>query len=71
MEKQPTSTLLTIRDNLLSGLDKVAEHMDNGTADVANEKKKENSPKQMGVLTLMLLTKVNGILDERGVAPKW
>jgi hypothetical protein len=70
MEAAKTETLLVIRDNLLKGLDKVAEHMDNGTLDVSPGPKM-NPPRASGELTLMLLAKINTILDERGVAPKW
>jgi hypothetical protein len=65
-----TDALLVIRDNLLKGLDKVAEHLENGTLDVSPGEK-QNPPRAGGELTLMLLTVVNSILDERGVAPKW
>lgn len=70
-QKASTETLLIIRDNMLKGLDKVAEHIEAGTLDVGNPEKKENPPRAGGQLTLMLLTVVNSILDERGVAPKW
>jgi hypothetical protein len=65
-----TENLLVIRDNLLSGLDKVAEHVDAGTLDVAPGPK-VNPPRGAGTLTLLLLMRVNEILDTRGVAPKW
>lgn len=65
-----TEHLLVIRENLLKGLDKVAEHVDNGTLDVSPGPK-VNPPRAGGTLTLLLLTIVNSILDERGVAPKW
>lgn len=71
LEAAPTENLLIIRENLLKGLDKVAEHIENGTLDVGNPEKKENPPRVGGQLVLMLLAKVNEILDRRGVAPKW
>jgi hypothetical protein len=70
LKNASTETLLVIRDNLLKGLDKVAEHLENGTLDVSPGEK-QNPPRAGGQLTLMLLTVVNSILDERGVAPKW
>lgn len=69
-KKASTETLLVIRDNMLEGLDKVAEHIEAGTLDVSPGEK-QNPPRAGGELTLMLLTVVNSILDERGVAPKW
>jgi hypothetical protein len=69
-EATTTENLMVIRDNLLKGLDKVAEHLDNGTLDVSPGEK-QNPPRAGGQLTLMLLAKVNTILDKRGVAPKW
>lgn len=71
LERQSTENLLIIRENLLKGLDKVAEHLDNGTLHIGNPEKKENPPFAGGQLTLLLLCKVNEILDKRGVAPKW
>jgi hypothetical protein len=71
LESAKTENLLVIRDNLLKGLDKVAEHLNNGTLDVGDPAKKVNPPRAGGELTLLLLAKVNEILDKRGVAPKW
>lgn len=70
LTRAKTEHLLVIRDNLLKGLDKVAEHLDNGTLDVSPGEK-QNPPREGGTLTLMLLAKVNEILDKRGIAPKW
>jgi hypothetical protein len=70
LTRAKTEHLLVIRDNLLKGLDKVAEHLDNGTLDVSPGEK-QNPPRAGGELTLLLLAKVNEILDKRGVAPKW
>lgn len=66
-----TENLLSIRENLLKGLDKVAEHVQNGTLDVGDPEKKINPPRAGGELTLMLLTRVNNELHERGIDPKW
>ena len=71
LEKTSTENLVKIRENLLKGLDKVVEHMDNGTLDAGDTKNKVNPPRAGGQLTLMLLGRVNEILDSRGVAPKW
>lgn len=70
LEKASTKSLVALRDNLLKGLDKVAEHVDNGTLDVSPGPK-VNPPRAGGQLTLMLLGTINDILDKRGVAPKW
>lgn len=69
-KKASTETLLIVRDNMLKGLEKVAEHIEAGTLDVSPGEK-QNPPRAGGELTLLLLTVVNSILDERGVAPKW
>lgn len=71
LTRAKTEHLLVIRDNLLKGLDKVAEHIENGTLDVGDPEKKVNPPRAGGQLTLMLLARVNEILDKRGVEPKW
>jgi hypothetical protein len=71
LTRAKTEHLLVIRDNLLKGLDKVAEHIENGTLDVGDPANKVNPPRAGGELTLMLLARVNEILDKRGVAPKW
>lgn len=66
-----TENLLHHRENLLKGLDKVVEHMDNGTLDIGDVDKKVNPPRAGGQLTLMLLARVNEELDKRGIDPKW
>lgn len=66
-----TENLLSIRENLLKGLDKVAEHIENGTLDVGDPEKKINPPRAGGELTLMLLVRVNEELDKRGIDPQW
>ena len=71
MEQASTENLLHIRENLLKGLDKVAEHIENGTIDVGDPEKKINPPRAAGQLILLLLVKINAILDERGIDPKW
>lgn len=70
LAKRDTDVLLIIRDNLISGLDKVVEHMDNGTMDVLMSEK-GSTPRQSGAFTLMLLAQVNEILSERGIDQKW
>ena len=70
LSRAKTEHLLVLRDNLLKGLEKVAEHIDAGTLDVSPGEK-QNPPRSGGQLTLLLLITVNEILDKRGVAPKW
>lgn len=69
--EKSTETLLILRENMLKGLDKVVEHIENGTLDVGDPETKTNPPRAGGQLTLMLLGEVNRILDERGIDPKW
>lgn len=65
-----TDTLLAIRENLLKGIDSVAEHLDNGTIDTQT-KEGAATPREAGALTLMLLVKINEILLSRGLEQKW
>ncbi len=59
-----TSDLLAIRNNLLGGLDRVAEHIDAGTLhDVPAGK--SSSPAQAGQITLILLRAVDAELSTR------
>jgi len=60
----PTDVLLTIRENLLKGLDRVAEHITAGTLDVIPAGK-SSPPAQSGQLTLVLLSAVDAELTTR------
>lgn len=57
--------LLVIRNNLLDGLSRVAEHLEAGTFDVVGERGKA-PPSQSGWLTLVLLGAVNERLEALG-----
>lgn len=63
-EQVATSTLLAIRDNLLAGLDKVAETLADGTFDTVGEKGSA-PPSQSGQTTLALLAGVEAELLSR------
>lgn len=65
VEAASDETLLVLRDNLLTGLSRVAEHLEAGTFDVVGEKGKA-PPSQSGSLTLVLLVAVNNALVARG-----
>ncbi len=65
---QATETLLTVRANLLKGLDLVAAHMDAGTLDISLEEK-ACPPRGGGNLSLGLLRAVDAELSARGFAP--
>jgi hypothetical protein len=65
---QATETLLTVRANLLKGLDLVAAHMDAGTLDISLEEK-TCPPRGGGNLSLGLLRAVDAELSTRGFAP--
>lgn len=60
-----SETLLVIRDNLLAGLDRVAEARRDGTYDTPGPKG-EAPPRESGCLTLALLGVVNATLVGRG-----
>jgi hypothetical protein len=62
-EKYPTGILLGLRENLLQGLERVAETIENGTFHTIGEK--GSSPAQSGQLTLGLLRAVQETLDTR------
>lgn len=59
-----TAVLLAIRDNLLTGLDRVAASLDDGTFDVCGPKGAA-PPAQSGLLTLGLLDGVDRELAKR------
>lgn len=60
---ETTSTLLTIRGNLISGLDRVTEHTTAGT--LYDVSAKGSSPAQGGWVVLMLLRTVDTELAHR------
>jgi hypothetical protein len=60
----PTSTLLIVRENLLRGLDVIADHLDAGTFDV-QPKPGACPPSQAGQLTLTLLNGIDAELARR------
>jgi hypothetical protein len=62
-EKYPTDILLTVRDNLLAGLERVSETIDDGT--FLQIGAKGSSPAQSGYLTASLLVAVTDTLDNR------
>lgn len=57
-------TLRIIRGNLLKGLDKVTEHLDNGTLHVVGNKR-ASSPAEAGRITLGLLGQIDKELRKR------
>jgi len=63
-ENTPTPILLGLRLNLLEGLDRVAESIEDGT--FLQIGAKGSSPAQSGQLTLGLLCAVTETLDNRG-----
>lgn len=63
-ESTSTEVLEIIRDNLLSGLDKVAATIEAGTFHVVGEKGKA-PPSQAGQMTLSLLVAVDAELKAR------
>lgn len=58
-------TLLQVRQNLLDGLDRVAESIDNGTLDRVG-RGGQAPPRESGGLTLTLLRAVEDELELRG-----
>lgn len=63
-ETYPTAVLLAVEQNLLRGLDRVAESLDDGTFDLVREKGSV-PPSQGGHLTLGLLRAVRAELARR------
>lgn len=57
-------TLLAIRQNLLKGLDKVAEHVDKGTLRVIAAGR-ASSPGEAGRISLGMLTRLDEELADR------
>lgn len=65
IESAGAETLLVIRDNLLTGLDRVATALEAGTFNVVGGKGKA-PPRESGTLTLILLAAVDARLRELG-----
>jgi hypothetical protein len=65
-EQTSTATLERIRDNLLAGLEEVAESLDDGTFQTCGEKGSA-PPAQSGLMTLALLVGVVDVLAQRDV----
>lgn len=63
-EHASTETLTVVRDNLLGGLERVAEALADGTFTTVSGHG-EAPPSQSGQTTLMLLTGVQAELDRR------
>lgn len=68
MEHASTSVLLTLRANMLRGLDTAAVHMEAGTLD-ASASEKAVPPREAACLTLALIELVEETLEGRGVEP--
>jgi hypothetical protein len=66
LEHVPTESLVVVRANLLKGLDKVADHVDNGTVMVAKDEKSV-PPLVAGQMTYMMLGILDAELVSRGV----
>jgi hypothetical protein len=65
-EKAKLSTLIALRENLLSGLDIVAEHISTKTFEIS-PKEGAAPPSQAGTLTLNLLLVIEDELEARVV----
>lgn len=63
-EHAKTSTLITLRENLLNGLDVVAGHISTGTFEIS-PKDGAAPPSQAGTLTLNLLLVLEDELESR------